>query len=301
MTGDGVVGPRDRSRSALIESAADQRSDEPASGARATRPLVGDRRRHADARQAALHLAGREACASAIASSPAKAARFTPASLIGTSARLEPMNAGALDQSAIVDPAVEFRRAHAGARCSEVSTARSRSSTARHFWRSVGCVALALFVQTTFAPLLVVRGGVPVVRHDRGRALCRCASARAAARARASSPACSTDAVGRNRRRVDDRVRRCLRSACGAVARGFFADGLVPAEPVRRSSRSSCAARSSGRSMRVRRLSARARHDAPARGARVRRADRGCYTFVYLLVRGRASVVDRTTRIERYA
>ena len=29
------------------------------------------------------------------------------------------------------------------------------------FWRGAGCVALGLFVQTVFAPLLVVRGGIP--------------------------------------------------------------------------------------------------------------------------------------------
>src|ERR1700739_1272465 len=29
------------------------------------------------------------------------------------------------------------------------------------FWRAAGCVALGLFVQTVFAPLLVVREGIP--------------------------------------------------------------------------------------------------------------------------------------------
>jgi rod shape-determining protein MreD len=94
------------------------------------------------------------------------------------------------------------------------------------FWRSAGFVALALFVQTAFAPLLIVRAGIPsfvtivVVLYTlragarRGALLGMLAGA-------------LTDAVA-GTGGAWTLAYTLLAFACGAVAGGFFADGLVP-------------------------------------------------------------------------
>jgi rod shape-determining protein MreD len=94
------------------------------------------------------------------------------------------------------------------------------------FWPSAGFVALGLFVQTAFAPLLVVRGGMPSfvtiaialyalrVGARRGAFLGLVAGA-------------LTDAVA-GTGGAWTIAYTLLALGCGAVARGFFADGLFP-------------------------------------------------------------------------
>ncbi len=94
------------------------------------------------------------------------------------------------------------------------------------FWRSAGLVALAVLVQTIFEPLLIVRNGVPsfvtiaVVLY----------TLRAGARRGALLGLVAgvlTDAVA-GTGGAWTMAYVLLAFACGAVARGFFADGLVP-------------------------------------------------------------------------
>jgi rod shape-determining protein MreD len=94
------------------------------------------------------------------------------------------------------------------------------------FWPSAGFVALAVFVQTAFAPLLVVRGGIPsfvtiaVVLY----------TLRAGARRGALLGLVAgvlTDAVA-GTGGAWTLAYTLLALTCGAVAGRFFADGLVP-------------------------------------------------------------------------
>jgi rod shape-determining protein MreD len=93
------------------------------------------------------------------------------------------------------------------------------------FWRSAGCVALGLFVQTVFAPILAVRGGIPsfvtiaVVLY----------ALRVGARRGALLGLLAgvlTDAVA-GTGGAWTLAYTLLALLCGAVSRGFFADGVV--------------------------------------------------------------------------
>ena len=94
------------------------------------------------------------------------------------------------------------------------------------FWRSAGCVALGLFVQTAFAPLLIVRSGMPsfvtiaVVLY----------ALRVGARRGALLGLIAgvlTDCVA-GTGGAWTLTYTLLALVCGAVSRGFFADGAVP-------------------------------------------------------------------------
>jgi rod shape-determining protein MreD len=93
------------------------------------------------------------------------------------------------------------------------------------FWRAAGCVALGLFVQTVFAPLLLVRNGIPSfvtiavvlyalrVGARRGVVLGLVAGV-------------LTDAVA-GTGGAWTLAYTLLALACGGVTGGFFADGVV--------------------------------------------------------------------------
>lgn len=93
------------------------------------------------------------------------------------------------------------------------------------FWRGAGCVALGLFVQTVFAPLLVVRGGIPsfvtiaVVLYA-----LRLGARRGAVLGLVAGVL--TDAVA-GTGGAWTLAYTLLALLCGGVARGFFADGVV--------------------------------------------------------------------------
>ena len=93
------------------------------------------------------------------------------------------------------------------------------------FWRGAGCVALGLFVQAVFAPLLVVRGGIPsfvtiaVVLYA-----LRLGARRGALLGLVAGVL--TDAVA-GTGGAWTLAYTALALLCGAVSRGFFADGIV--------------------------------------------------------------------------
>jgi rod shape-determining protein MreD len=93
------------------------------------------------------------------------------------------------------------------------------------FWRGVGCVVLGLFVQTAFAPLLIVRGGIPsfvtiaVVLYA-----LRLGARRGAVLGLVAGVL--TDAVA-GTGGAWTLAYTLLALLCGAVSRGFFADGIV--------------------------------------------------------------------------
>ena len=93
------------------------------------------------------------------------------------------------------------------------------------FWRSAGCVALGLFVQTVFAPLLVVREGIPsfvtiaVVLYA-----LRLGARRGAVLGLIAGVL--TDAVA-GTGGAWTLAYTVLALLCGAVSRGFFADGVA--------------------------------------------------------------------------
>jgi rod shape-determining protein MreD len=93
------------------------------------------------------------------------------------------------------------------------------------FWRSAGFVVLGLFVQTAFAPLLVVRGGIPsfvtiaVVLYA-----LRVGARRGAVLGILAGTL--TDAVAGTGGSWT-LAYTALALLCGAVSRGFFADGIV--------------------------------------------------------------------------
>jgi rod shape-determining protein MreD len=164
-----------------------------------------------------------------------------------------------------------------------------------NFWRSAGFVALALFAQTTFAPLLVVRAGAPsfvtivvvlyTLRVGARRGALLGIVAGALTDAVAGSGGAWTLAYA------------LLALACGAVARGFFADGLVPpslfvgAAVVVRSALFWAIMAFEGY---PRGFGTTHLHAALESGALT-----AVYTFVYLLFRTRFG--GEQTRIERYA
>jgi rod shape-determining protein MreD len=93
------------------------------------------------------------------------------------------------------------------------------------FWRGAGCVALGLFVQTAFTPLLVVRGGIPsfvtiaVVLYA-----LRLGARRGALLGLVAGVL--TDAVA-GTGGAWTLAYTALALLCGGVSRGFFADGVV--------------------------------------------------------------------------
>jgi rod shape-determining protein MreD len=93
------------------------------------------------------------------------------------------------------------------------------------FWRAAGCVALGLFVQTVFAPLLVVRGGIPsfvtiaVVLYA-----LRLGARRGALLGLVAGVL--TDAVA-GTGGAWTLAYTVLALVCGGITRGFFADGVV--------------------------------------------------------------------------
>ena len=93
------------------------------------------------------------------------------------------------------------------------------------FWRSAGCVALGLFAQTAFAPLLVVRNGIPsfvtiaVVLYA-----LRLGARRGALLGLVAGVL--TDAVA-GTGGAWTLAYTLLALLCGAVSRGFFADGVI--------------------------------------------------------------------------
>jgi rod shape-determining protein MreD len=93
------------------------------------------------------------------------------------------------------------------------------------FWRSAGCVVLALFVQTAFAPLLIVREGIPsfvtiaVVLYA-----LRLGARRGAVLGLIAGVL--TDAIA-GTGGAWTLAYTLLALLCGAVSRGFFADGVV--------------------------------------------------------------------------
>jgi rod shape-determining protein MreD len=92
-------------------------------------------------------------------------------------------------------------------------------------WRSVGCVVLGLFVQTAFAPLLIVREGIPsfvtiaVVLYA-----LRLGARRGAVLGLVAGVL--TDAVA-GTGGAWTLAYTLLARLCGGVSRGFFADGVV--------------------------------------------------------------------------
>jgi len=93
------------------------------------------------------------------------------------------------------------------------------------FWRAAGCVALGLFVQTAFAPQLIVRGGIPsfvtiaVVLYA-----LRLGARRGAVLGLVAGVL--TDAVT-GTGGAWTLAYTLLALACGGITRGFFADGVV--------------------------------------------------------------------------
>jgi len=93
------------------------------------------------------------------------------------------------------------------------------------FWRSAGCVALGLFVQTAFAPELVLRAGMPsfvtiaVVLYA-----LRLGARRGAVLGLIAGVL--TDAVA-GTGGAWTLAYTALALLCGAVSRGFFADGIA--------------------------------------------------------------------------
>lgn len=93
------------------------------------------------------------------------------------------------------------------------------------FWRAAGCVALGLFVQTVFAPLLIVRAGIPsfvtiaVVLYA-----LRVGARRGAVLGLVAGVL--TDAVA-GTGGAWTLAYTALALACGGITRGFFADGVV--------------------------------------------------------------------------
>ncbi len=93
------------------------------------------------------------------------------------------------------------------------------------FWRGAGCVALGLFVQTVFAPFLVIRGGIPsfvtiaIVLYA-----LRLGARRGAVLGLVAGVL--TDAVA-GTGGAWTLSYTLLALLCGAVSRGFFADGIV--------------------------------------------------------------------------
>lgn len=93
------------------------------------------------------------------------------------------------------------------------------------FWRAAGCIALALFVQSSFAPLLVVRNGIPsfvtiavvlyALRVGARRGVVLGLVAGVLTDAVAHTGGAWTVAYA------------LLALACGGITRGFFADGIV--------------------------------------------------------------------------
>jgi rod shape-determining protein MreD len=93
------------------------------------------------------------------------------------------------------------------------------------FWWAAGCVALGLFVQTVFAPLLVIRGGIPsfvtiaVVLYALRLGARRGAALGLVAGVLTDSVAGTGGAWTLSY--------TLLALSCGVVSRGFFADGIV--------------------------------------------------------------------------
>ena len=163
------------------------------------------------------------------------------------------------------------------------------------FWRAAGCVALALFVQTAFAPLLVVRGGIPsfvtiaVVLYE-----LRLGARRGALLGLVAGVL--TDAVA-GTGGAWTLAYTVLALVCGAVSRGFFADGavlpslFVGAAVIARSAMFWIVMSAEGY---PRGYGAVHLHAALESGVLT-----AIYAFVYLLIRARFG--GEPTRIERYA
>jgi rod shape-determining protein MreD len=94
------------------------------------------------------------------------------------------------------------------------------------FWRSAGFVALGLFVQTAFAPLLLVREGVPSFVTIAVVLYALRVGARRGALLGLVAGVLSDAVSGTGGAWTI--AYTVLALACGGVARGFFADGLVP-------------------------------------------------------------------------
>jgi rod shape-determining protein MreD len=163
------------------------------------------------------------------------------------------------------------------------------------FWRSAGCVALGLFVQTAFAPLLVVRNGIPsfvtiaVVLYA-----LRLGARRGAILGLVAGVL--TDCVA-GTGGAWTLAYTLLALICGAVSRGFFADGVllpslfVGAAVILRSILFWIVMTAEGypRGYGIAHL-----HAAVVSGVLT-----AVYAFVYLLYRARYG--GEQTRIERYA
>ena len=161
MTGDGVVGRVDRSRPALVESAADQRSDQPSHRASAT-AAAGGRSRSARSRASSCASSRRmRSCTSATRVVTGEGRSFRAGVPIGriVAARTD----GRRRARSVRDRRTGSQSRPRSRGCSSFrSNYRSiEIVSGPEFWRAAGWVVLGLFVQTVFAPLLVVRGGIP--------------------------------------------------------------------------------------------------------------------------------------------
>lgn len=94
------------------------------------------------------------------------------------------------------------------------------------FWPSAGFVALAVFAQTAFAPWLIVREGIPSFVTIAVVLYTLSAGARRGAPLGLIAGVLSDAVAGTGG--AWTLTYTLLALACGAVARGFFADGLVP-------------------------------------------------------------------------
>jgi rod shape-determining protein MreD len=93
------------------------------------------------------------------------------------------------------------------------------------FWRAAGCVALGLFVQTVFAPLLLVRGGIPSFVTIAVVLYALRVGARRGALLGLLAGVLTDSIAGTGG--AWTLAYTALAMLCGAVSRGFFADGMV--------------------------------------------------------------------------
>ncbi|HEV8021979.1 MAG TPA: rod shape-determining protein MreD [Candidatus Lustribacter sp.] len=93
------------------------------------------------------------------------------------------------------------------------------------FWRSAGLVALALFVQTVFAPLLVVRAGIPSFVTIAVVLYALRVGARRGALLGVTAGVLTDAVTGTGGAWTLSYT--ALAMLCGGITRGFFADGVV--------------------------------------------------------------------------
>lgn len=163
------------------------------------------------------------------------------------------------------------------------------------FWRSAACVAAGLFVQTAFAPLLVVRGGIPSFVTIAVVLYALRLGARRGAMLGLFAGVLTDCVAGTGGAWTV--AYTILALVCGAVSRGFFADGavlpslFVGAAVVARNAIFWVVMSAEGypRGYGLIHL-----HAALESGVLT-----AVYAFVYLLIRARFG--DEPTRIERYA